>query len=193
MIDHIRKYKVILASRSPRRHQLLSGLGIDFEVIVGNDVPEVYPDNLHDEEIAIFLAELKARSFKPELDSGQLLITADTIVSINGEILGKPVDRTDAVRMIELLSGQMHKVITGVCIWSVNKKISFTDISSVWFSRLDEEEITWYVDHYKPYDKAGAYGVQEWIGYIGIDRVEGSFFNVMGLPVHRVYEELKKF
>ena len=189
----LKDLKIILASQSPRRQQLLKGIGIDFKVLIMNDIPEVFPDNLRAEQIALYLAELKAIACENHIDKNNLLITADTIVLINDKVLCKPAGRKEAIEMLTLLSGNKHEVITAVCIWSALKKISFYDISEVWFRKLSPEEIEYYVTHYEPFDKAGAYGVQEWIGYVGIERVEGSYFNVMGLPIHRVYEELIKF
>jgi septum formation protein len=187
-----RDFEIILASKSPRRQQLLSGLGLKFSV-QSMDIPEEFPATLGMTEIPVYLAELKAETFRPQLKNNQLVITADTIVWLNGNVLNKPADYADGCRMLNDLSGKKHQVITGVCILTREKKISFYDLTNVWFKPLSDEEIHYYLEHYHPYDKAGAYGIQEWIGYVGIHHIEGSFFNVMGLPVQRVYEHLKTF
>ena len=192
ILENIANYKIILASKSPRRQQLLKDLGIDFDIVV-SDAEEVFPNDLPKEEIPIFLANLKANALQDHLKSNTIIISADTIVWLNGEVINKPIDADDARNMLHKLSGNKHQVITGVCIKSLQKTISFSVESNVYFKHLDSEEINYYVDHYKPFDKAGAYGVQEWIGYVAIERIEGSYFNVMGLPMHRLYEELKKF
>jgi septum formation protein len=184
---------IILASRSPRRQLLLREMGLDFEVKVP-DVDEIYPSGLSAEEIAVYLAELKANSFRTDdTTQGTIIITADTIVSLEDEILGKPVTREDAVEMLRKLSGKMHVVVTGVCLKSAGKKRSFFARTLVWFRELTPREISYYVDNFHPFDKAGGYGAQEWIGYIGISHIEGSYFNVMGLPVKELYEELVSF
>ncbi len=187
------RYKVILASQSPRRQELLKGLGIEFETKTKEGIEEIYPEGLSDEEVAIYLAELKAKAFKSELIDNTIVITADTIVCINGKVVNKPTDRDDAIRMITELSGNKHQVITGVCVSTNEKSISFNAKTDVYFANLSQEEVEYYVDTFKPYDKAGAYGIQEWIGYIGIEKIEGSYFNVMGLPTQRLYEVLKNF
>jgi septum formation protein len=185
--------RIILASQSPRRQLLLGEMGLDFEVRVP-DVEEIYPVGLSAGEIAIYLAELKADSFPDEVTvPGTIIITADTIVSLEDEILGKPVTREEAVEMLRKLSGKMHVVVTGVCLRSAGKKRSFFTRTLVWFRELSAREISYYVDNFHPFDKAGGYGAQEWIGYIGISRIEGSYFNVMGLPVKELYEELVSF
>ncbi|MFZ4523442.1 MAG: Maf family nucleotide pyrophosphatase [Bacteroidales bacterium] len=194
MIDrHLTGRHIILASQSPRRQYLLKELGLDFEVLEPN-VNEVYPAGLQPPEIARYLAELKAESlgeiFK---DERAIVITADTIVSLGDEILGKPSDHNEAERMLQKLSGRRHEVITAVCIQSLEKRKVFHVVSSVYFKVLTSEEIGFYIDNFRPFDKAGGYGVQEWIGYIGIEKIEGSYFNVMGLPVKELYEELLKF
>jgi septum formation protein len=185
-------YEIILASRSPRRQQLLSDLGLHFDV-QSMDVDEHYPEGMGMLEIPLYLAELKASAFLPQLKTGQLVIAADTIVWLDGQVMNKPKDREDGFRMLKALSGKQHQVVTGVCLLSVDKKHSFTDTTEVWVQKLTDKEIGYYLDTRKPYDKAGAYGIQEWIGYVGIHRIEGSFFNVMGLPVHLVYQHLKSF
>ena len=185
-------YNYILASKSPRRKQLLKSLGIDFQVRL-KDVEEKFPQNLSLEEIPVYLAKLKATPFLPELKEKDLLITADTIVALNGMVLGKPTDFDDAKNMLNSLSGNDHQVISGVCFTSRQKQKTFFSVSNVRFKQLTEQEINFYISRYKPYDKAGAYGIQEWIGTIGITHIEGSFYNVMGLPIQRLYEEILKF
>jgi septum formation protein len=185
--------KLILASQSPRRQLLLKDLGLEFEIMNPN-VNEVYPAGLNPVQIAIYLAELKAATFDNILlDAETIVITADTIVSLGDEILGKPVDSGEAVAMLQKLSGRKHDVITAVCLKSKNKQVVFHTLSSVYFKMLSREEIDYYVVNFQPFDKAGGYGIQEWIGYIGINRIEGSFFNVMGLPVKELYEQLLEF
>jgi len=180
---------IILGSKSPRRQELLRGLGIEFEVRT-KETDESYPADLAAEEVPEYIAKLKARAFA-ELSADDTLITADTVVIVDGEIFGKPHTREDAVRMLSALSGRNHQVVTGVSICHGEKQISFSDETVVHFCDLTDEEISYYVDKYRPYDKAGAYGVQEWIGYVAVDRMEGSYFNVMGLPIHKVYQALK--
>lgn len=185
-------YKIILASKSPRRRELLGGLDLPFEVII-HEVDEVFPDGLPMEDIPVYLAKLKAEPFRNELKSDSLVITADTIVWIDGVVLGKPDDYEHASVMLRQLSGKMHVVVTGVCLTTKEKQVTFSASTDVWFKNLTDSEIDYYLKNYHPYDKAGSYGVQEWIGYIAIERIEGSYFNVMGLPVQRLYEELLKF
>lgn len=185
-------YSFILASKSPRRQQLLQSLGINFEVKI-KDIKEEYPDNLKKEQIPVYLAELKAKAFQSELKENELLITADTIVCLQDKVLGKPVDYSDAYNMISCLSGKEHQVITGVSLTSSAKVKSFYSLTSVLFNQLTEEEINYYITEFQPFDKAGAYGIQEWIGTIGIQHIEGSFYNVMGLPIQKLYEEIQKF
>lgn len=185
-------YEIILASKSPRRQQLLSDLGLKFRV-QPMDVPEEFPSGMGMEEIPVYLAELKANAFAPVLTERQLVITADTIVWLDGKVLGKPLDFEEAFAMLKDLSGKKHQVLTGVCLLTKQKKVSFFASTDVWFKPLSDEEITFYIENYSPYDKAGAYGIQEWIGYVGIHRIEGSFFNVMGLPIQSLYEHLKDF
>ena len=186
-------YNVILASNSPRRKELLGGLGIDFEVRTLQDIDESYPDTLRGEEIPIFISGKKAEAYQRTMGADELIITADTIVYDNGAVLGKPKDREEAIRMLRQLSGHAHEVITGVSIVTKQKTVQFASTSKVFFASLTDEEIAYYVDHYKPFDKAGAYGIQEWIGYVAVTRIEGSYFNVMGLPIQRLYTELKQF
>lgn len=192
-MENINTKKVILASRSPRRQYLLKGLGIEFEVWVKNDVDEQYPSHLSYEEIPVFLARRKAQIFADKLKNNHLLITADTIVWCEEQVLDKPKDFHDAREILIKLSGNKHLVITGVCIKTLEKEVAFFASTDVYFSNLTNQEIEYYLDKYKPYDKAGAYGIQEWIGYIGIEKIEGSYFNVMGLPIQRLYTELKRF
>lgn len=192
LLENLKSYEIILASKSPRRQQLLTDLGIKFRV-QPMDIPEIFPEGLGMTEVPVYLAELKAEAFRPFLENQQLIITADTIVWLEGEVLNKPADYADGFRMLRNLSGKKHQVVTGVCLLSPEKKVSFYASTDVWFKELSDEEIHYYLEHYKPYDKAGAYGIQEWIGYIGIYHIEGSFFNVMGLPVQSLYEHLKAF
>jgi septum formation protein len=193
MLENLKNRHIILASASPRRRFLLKQLDIEF-TSMSAEVDESIPEGMSPDNIAVFLAEKKASHFEELLeDPKNILITADTLVLINGKILGKPVDMEDAKAMLRQLSGNMHQVVTGVCIRSREKNRSFTDWTDVYFKDFSPEEIDYYLSHYKPYDKAGAYGAQEWIGYTGIRRLEGSYFNVMGLPVQRLYEELCRF
>ena len=186
-------YKVILASNSPRRKELLGGLGIDFEVRTLSDIDESYPDTLKGEDIPMFISKKKAEAYKQGMADDDMIITADTIVYDNGHVLGKPKDRAEAIQMLRELSGHSHEVITGVSIVTKEKTVQFASTSKVTFATLSNEEISYYVDHYKPFDKAGAYGIQEWIGYVAVTRIEGSYFNVMGLPIQRLYTELQQF
>lgn len=186
------KYKIILASNSPRRKELLSGLDIDYEVRIIDGIEEEYPVDMPVEDIPQYLAVRKSIPYKATLSDDELLITADTVVVCEGKVLGKPVDRQDAVDMLRLLSGKSHYVVTGVCLATNNWSKSFHVATKVTFKHLKESEIDYYVTTYKPYDKAGAYGIQEWIGYIGVTDIDGSYFNVMGLPVQRIWEELNK-
>jgi MAF protein len=186
-------YRIILASNSPRRKELLSGIDVAYEIRTLPDIDESYPATLPHEEVAEYLAQKKAAAYLSALKEDELLITADTIVLLNGMILGKPVDEEDAGRMLRLLSGQTHRVITGVCLTSNHKQAAFSDVAYVTFGELSDEEIDYYVSAYRPMDKAGAYGVQEWIGYVAVEKIEGSYFNVMGLPIFKVYRELKHF
>jgi septum formation protein len=184
---------LILASESPRRQYLMKELGLDFEVLAPN-IKERYPDNLTPVEIAVYLAELKSDNFDASrFSENTILITADTIVSVEGQILGKPGNHGEAVCMLQKLSGRKHDVITAVCLKSRYRQKTFHVLSSVYFKDLSLEEIDYYIENFRPFDKAGSYGVQEWIGYIGISKIEGSFFNIMGLPVKELYEELLLF
>ena len=185
-------YNYILASKSPRRQQLLQSLGIPFTVKT-LEVEENFPDDLGKEEIPVFLAKLKAEPFKRELKTNDLLITADTIVWMNGKVLGKPADKNEAKIMLNELSGKEHQVISGVCLTSLSKQVSFYSVSNVRFKNLTELEIEYYISHSNPFDKAGSYGIQDWIGIIGITSIDGSFYNVMGLPIQKLYEEILRF
>lgn len=185
-------YRIFLASNSPRRKELLSGLGIPFEVRVNGDIDESYPSDLPPEAIPLHISRKKAAAYLQTMSADELIITADTVVVASGEILGKPVDASDAHRMLRLLSGTTHQVITGVCLTTTDHQVAFSVTTDVTFKDLSDEEIHYYIDHYRPYDKAGAYGIQEWIGYIGVTGLHGSYFNVMGLPIQRIYEELRK-
>lgn len=193
MLDNLAKYSIVLGSGSPRRKELLSGLDIPFEVKLMPDLEESYPDNLWKEEIPVYLAKLKAEAYKEQMEADTLLITADTIVWLNAEVFGKPADEAGAKAMLHKLSGKTHEVITGVCLATKERQKAFYAVSKVKFAKLTAEEIDYYVEKYKPYDKAGAYGVQEWIGYIGVENLTGSFYNVMGLPVRMLYKYLKEW
>jgi septum formation protein len=185
-------YKIILASNSPRRRELMTMAGFTFEVKSKN-VEENHPPEKNMEDIPLHLAEKKARAFLPEISDSEIVIGADTIVVLNGKIYEKPLDREHAIAMLSDLSGQTHEVITGVCILSTKKEVGFSEKTKVTFNKLTRAEIEYYVDHYKPFDKAGSYACQEWIGAVAIRRFEGDYFNVVGLPINRVYEELKRF
>ena len=184
-------YKIILASNSPRRRELLKGLDIDFEVRIIPGIDESHPADTPPEEIPAFIAQKKADAYRATIKEDELIITADTIVILDGDILEKPVDKNDAIKMIKRLSGRKHQVITAVALTTTEWSKVFSVESKVDFAELTNIEIEYYVDKYKPFDKAGAYGIQEWIGYIGVKSIEGSFYNVMGLPIQRLYQELK--
>lgn len=192
MLDNLEKYKVILASGSPRRRELMAGLGVNYEVRMLPDVDESYPDTLQGEEIPLYIAKEKADAYIPMMQPDELIITADTIVWLDGKVLGKPRDREDALQMLRTMSGRTHEVFTGVCITTTDWQRSFTAQTEVRFATLSEDEIIYYVDNFKPMDKAGAYGVQEWIGFIGVENISGSYYNIMGLPVQKLYRELLK-
>ncbi|MDR1779729.1 MAG: Maf family nucleotide pyrophosphatase [Tannerella sp.] len=189
----LEQYNVILASNSPRRKELLSGLDISFEVRIKPGIDESHPANLPLKEIPRFIALRKAEAYLPEMQNNDLIITADTVVLLDGEILEKPSGRDDAILMLRKLSGRTHTVVTAVVITTRDRQVDFSVESEVSFDELDDDAINWYVDNYQPYDKAGAYGIQEWIGYVGVKAINGSFYNVMGLPVQRLYRELKAF
>jgi septum formation protein len=188
-----KKYKdsnIILASKSPRRQNLLKELNLEFSIRTKEGIEEIYPKNVENKDVAEYLAELKADAFKNDLKANDILITADTVVILKDRVINKPANKEEAFEMLKSLSGNKHRVITGVCITSKEKKLSFSAFTDVYFRELKEEEINFYIEKYKPFDKAGAYGIQEWIGYIGIEKIEGSYFNVMGLPIQKLYDEL---
>lgn len=184
-------YQIVLASNSPRRQELLKGLDIPFTVRVKEDISEDYPHDLPVDQIPLFIAKKKAAAY--DIGDNELLITADTVVVLDREVMGKPHNASDAKRMLRALSGYTHQVVTGVCLTTRQRQRAFTTVTDVTFKELSDDEIDYYVTHYHPFDKAGAYGVQEWIGYIGVTKLQGSYFNVMGLPVQRIYQELKRF
>ena len=192
MLDNLKKYKVVLASNSPRRKELLSGLGIDYEVKTLPDIDESFPEGLTEVETATYIARAKADVYRNIMQPDELIITADTIVWLDGEVMGKPLDGEDARRMLRALSGKTHQVITGVCLMTIDSQKAFATVTDVTFCHLSEEEIDYYVERYRPMDKAGSYGIQEWIGFVGVESISGSYFNVMGLPIQRLYTELKK-
>ena len=184
-------YKLILASNSPRRRELLAGLDVDFDVFVLDGIDESYPQDLKSTDVALYIARKKAEAYKQIIAPDALVITADTVVVVDNRILGKPHGEAEAMEMLREISGRTHLVITGVCITTQEKQVSFSVETEVTFKSLSDAEIEHYVTKYKPYDKAGAYGIQEWIGYVGVTSLKGSYYNVMGLPVQRIYEELK--
>ena len=185
-----KEYKLVLASNSPRRKELLSGLNKSITIRIKNDIDESYPSTLSALDVPEYLSKKKASNY--EVADDEILITADTLVMVDNTILGKPKDEKEAFDMLRLLSNKTHTVATGVCLKTFNKSISFTDVTEVCFKELSDEEINYYVSQFKPFDKAGSYGIQEWIGYIGITSIKGSYFNVMGLPLHRVYENIQE-
>jgi septum formation protein len=185
--------KIILASASPRRKELLAGLDLDFEVRLLPGIDESYPDDLPTTKISEYIAREKAAAYTGEIGDGELLLTADTIVVVDDEVLGKPSDEDDARRMLHMISGRTHQVITGVCLATRDETRSFSVETDVTFKTLSDSEIDYYIKQYRPFDKAGAYGILEWIGYVGVESIRGSYFNVMGLPVQRIYNEIKKF
>jgi septum formation protein len=189
--EKISKYNIILASKSPRRQQFLKDLDIPFTIQL-KEVDEVYPKELQGTEITDYLADLKSQPFTNSLKENDILITSDTIVWLENKALGKPKDKNDAIRILQELSGKKHQVITSVSIKGNNFQTVFNDTTNVYFKELAVDEIEYYLENYKPFDKAGSYGIQEWIGFIGIERIEGSYFNVMGLPVQKLYKELMK-
>jgi septum formation protein len=193
MFENLEKYHIILASNSPRRRELLGGLGISFEVKVLPDIEENYPEGLSVAQIAEYIAKEKADAYRKMMAPNDLIITADTIVVADNEVMGKPVDAVDAQRMLRKLSGKAHQVITGVCLMTTERQCVFSVTTDVTFKQLTDEEIDYYIKTYRPFDKAGAYGIQEWIGYVGVTGLNGSYFNVMGLPVQCIYQELAAF
>jgi septum formation protein len=192
IIDKLNEFKIILASRSPRRQQLLLELGLKFEVVI-EDYDETYPAGMTGEEIARYVAFKKAASFENEISDSEIVIAADTIVWCNNKVLGKPVNQEDAFAILKEISGNTHEVITGVSLRSKSKELTFSDSTKVTFETFTDEEIYYYIDKFKPYDKAGAYGIQEWIGILACSHIDGSYFNVVGLPVQRLYKELQRF
>ncbi len=193
-MDNLKKYRIVLASNSPRRRELLAGLGIDFEVRVLPDIDESYPEGkLATADIPRYIAEKKAEAYLDRMGSDELIITADTVVIVGDEVLGKPADGDEARVMLGKISGRTHQVVTGVCIVTCGRRKSFSVSTDVTFKVLTDEETDYYISEYRPFDKAGAYGIQEWIGYVGVTGLEGSYFNVMGLPVQRIYSELLDF
>lgn len=193
MLSNLDSYEILLASNSPRRRELLAGLGVKYRVTSLPDVDESYPSSLQGEEIPLYISQLKADAYRSQMKPNTLLITADTIVWLDGKVYGKPHDEAEACEMLRALSGRTHTVITGVTLTSACRGKSFAVSTEVTFAALTDEEIGYYVSHYRPLDKAGAYGVQEWIGYIGVTGMNGSYYNVMGLPIQRLYTELKDF
>ena len=193
MLENLKGYNIILASNSPRRRELLGGLGLKFEVKVLPDVEESYPADLPVSRIAEYIAREKAQAYRELMADSDLVITADTVVIVDDEVLGKPADADDAKRMLGMLSGRTHQVTTGVCLTSKAKQRCFSVTTDVTFRQLTDVETDYYIRKYKPFDKAGAYGIQEWIGYVGVTSLNGSYFNVMGLPVQRIYMELTEF
>lgn len=191
--DILKGKRLVLASNSPRRQELLKGLDVDFEVWQSNHDNESYPSDLSVDQVPMYLAKHKASFFTDRLTADIILITCDTIVICDGVILGKPLDYSDAFKILQQLSGKKHTVITGVCLSVNSKSTCFSSQTDVYFRNISDEEIDYYLKRYRPYDKAGAYGIQEWIGYVGIEKIEGSYFNVMGLPVQRLHNELINF
>ncbi|OIQ36979.1 MAG: septum formation protein Maf [Bacteroidetes bacterium MedPE-SWsnd-G1] len=187
----LNKYNIILASGSPRRQQFLKDLQLDFKIDV-REIEEVFPHVLKGTEITDFLAKLKSEPFT-DLNNNDLLITSDTIVWLNNEAIGKPKDRNDAIKILSQLSGNMHEVITSICFKTTNSIKIINDVTKVYFKDLSKNEIEYYVDNFQPFDKAGSYGIQDWIGYIGVEKIEGSYFNVMGFPVHKFHQEMLKY
>lgn len=193
MLDNLKNYKIVLASNSPRRKELLQRLGINFKVRTLFGIDESYPESLRGEDIVRYISRNKANAYKSSMASDELLITADTIVYLEGKVLGKPKEAEEAKKMLRELSGKTHQVITGVTVLTAEKTENFAVTSQVTFCELSEEEIDYYVSNYLPFDKAGAYGIQEWIGQVAVKEIKGSYFNVVGLPVQRLYQILKKF
>lgn len=193
MLENLKDYNIILASNSPRRRELFGSLGLKFESQILPGIDESYPEELIGQAIPMHIAAKKAEAYRETMKNNDLIITADTIVHVKGQVLGKPTDAEDARRMLHLLSGCWHEVITGVSIMTKDIQHTFAVTTNVTFDKLSDEDINYYIENYKPYDKAGSYGIQEWIGLIGVSKIEGSYFNVMGLPVQRLYKELKRF
>lgn len=191
--EKLQSYRLLMASQSPRRRELIAGSGIPFTLTEKYACEEHYPATLAAEEVPAYLSRLKSEAYPTPLQPNDILLTADTVVILDGEVLGKPKDREDALRMVARLAGNRHTVVTGVTLRTSARIETFSAESDVWFRPLSEEEIAYYIDTYRPFDKAGSYGIQEWIGYVGIERIDGSFYNVMGLPIQRLYVELEKF
>ncbi len=191
--ENLKKYSVILASGSPRRRELLSSIGLEYKVRIIEGINEEYPANLNAEEVPQFISREKAQAYRATMEKNELIITADTVVALDNKILGKPHGKDEAVEMLQFLSGRTHQVITGVTLMTETREETFATTSNVTVAQLLDNEIEYYIEKYQPYDKAGAYGIQEWIGMIGVTGIEGSFFNVMGLPVQRLYTLLKTF
>ena len=193
MLENLSKYHILLASKSPRRRELLSDLRVKFDCISLNGIDESYPHDMQADDVPQYLANKKADAYIPKIHDNEMVITADTLVIKDNIIFGKPHNEDEAFHMISELSGKAHKVITGVCILTARKRTSFTSLTEVKFAQLSGEDIRYYINNYQPFDKAGSYGIQEWIGAIAVEWIKGSFYNVMGLPVHRLYKELKQF
>lgn len=193
MFENLKGYDIALGSKSPRRKELLGMLGIDFRTVAIKDINEEYPENLPEDEVPEYLSVKKAEAYIADMRPNSMVITADTLVICGGRIMGKPHDADDAIGMLEFLSGREHKVITGVTVATRDRKESFSSVTKVRFANVSREEAKYYVEVYKPFDKAGAYGIQEWIGCVAVESIEGSYYNVMGLPVHQLYRILKKF
>lgn len=193
MFDNLKKYRILLASKSPRRRELLRQLQLPFSTISLGDIEETYPSSLPVDQIPQYLSNLKADAYDMNLRYDEMIITADTLVILDNGVLGKPKGHNDAVEMLKKLSGKTHKVITGVTISTIEKRTSFSTTTEVTFADLKDEDIEYYVKNYMPFDKAGAYGIQEWIGCVAVEAINGSYYNVMGLPVHRLFKELKTF
>lgn len=191
--DKLNGRRLLLASQSPRRRELMTGCRLPFTLAPKYDCNEIYPPEIPAEEVPLYLSQLKSRSYPEPLGPGDILLTADTVVVSDGKVLGKPGNRDEAVAMLRRLSGRRHRVVSGVTLRTARRSHSFQARSDVWFRPLTDEEIAYYLDNFRPYDKAGSYGIQEWIGYAAIERIEGSFYNVMGLPVQQLYVELEKF
>lgn len=193
MLENLNKYEIVLASNSPRRKELLQRMGVNFKVRTLFGIDESYPDSLRGEDIVCYISRNKAKAYQSSMAPNELLITADTIVYVDGEVMGKPKNAEQAKEMLHKLSGKTHQVITGVTIVTAKRTENFGVTSQVKFTDITDEEINFYVDNYLPFDKAGAYGIQEWIGIVAVEEIKGSYFNVVGLPVQRLYQKLKTF
>ena len=193
MLENLNKYEIVLASNSPRRKELLQRMGVNFKVRTLFGIDESYPDSLRGEDIVCYISRNKAKAYQSSMAPNELLITADTIVYVDGEVMGKPKNAEQAKEMLHKLSGKTHQVITGVTIVTAKRTENFGVTSQVKFTNITDEEINFYVDNYLPFDKAGAYGIQEWIGIVAVEGIKGSYFNVVGLPVQRLYQKLKTF